>query len=186
MEMVIAVPRDADNNLTNLYTGYDFSAGKAALVQANPPTGYVFRGDPSTAAFATMRQPTDRPPVTPSVQSAVMDGHVGALVPGTPYGPQLLPDLSPAQDYICTISRIAFYESVLNGPPVPLDVRLNVFVSDNAAYPNAAPVQITDDPGILGNDIVGATQASPLNPTGGTIVLERNQTKGRSRPSGFR
>ena len=32
MEMVIAVPRDADNNLTNLYTGYDFSAGKAALV----------------------------------------------------------------------------------------------------------------------------------------------------------
>ena len=79
MEMVIAVPRDADNNLTNLYTGYDFSAGKAALVQANPPIGYVFRGDPSTAAFATMRQPTARPPVTPSVQSAVMDGHVGAL-----------------------------------------------------------------------------------------------------------
>jgi hypothetical protein len=39
-----------------------------------------------------------------------------------------------------------------------------------------------DAPGILGNDIVGATLDSPLvvplNSTGGTIVLERNQARG--------
>jgi len=48
------------------------------------------------------------------------------------------------------------------------------------AYPS--PVQIMDAPGILGNDIVGATLDSPLvvplNSTGGTIVLERNQARG--------
>jgi hypothetical protein len=47
------VGRDTDDTLTNLYTGYDFSAGKAALVQANPHIGWVLRGDPSTAAFVT-------------------------------------------------------------------------------------------------------------------------------------
>jgi hypothetical protein len=34
MDIVVAVGRDSDNNLRDLYTGYDFSAGKAALAQA--------------------------------------------------------------------------------------------------------------------------------------------------------
>jgi hypothetical protein len=83
MEMVIAVARDADNNLTNLYTGYSFADGKAALAASDAPIGYVFRGDPSTAAFVTLRAPVGRPPLTPSVESAVMDGHTSALVPGS-------------------------------------------------------------------------------------------------------
>jgi hypothetical protein len=179
-DIVIAVSRDADNNLTNLYTGYDFHAAKTTLAQANPHIGLVFRGDPSTAAQTCLRTSADQPPVTPSVQSAVMDGHSSALVPGDPYGPQLLPDVTPPADFTCTIRRVIMYESVLNGPPVPLDCRFNIFVSDNDGYPS--PVQITDPSGILGNDVAGTTQSSPLivpiNSTGATIVLDRNQAGG--------
>lgn len=66
MKMIIAVGRDADDTLTNLYTGYDFHAAKAVCAQANPHIEYVFRGDPSTAAFVTLRQRVDNTPEPPA------------------------------------------------------------------------------------------------------------------------
>ena len=66
MRMIIAVGRDADDTLTNLYTGYDFHAAKAAPAQAKPHIGYVFRGDPSTAALVALRQRVDNPPEPPA------------------------------------------------------------------------------------------------------------------------
>ena len=176
--MVLGVGKDQNDVLTALYIGYDFSAAKRAVAEAHPFIGYVYK-EQFAPALTIYGSAGDAPPVTPSVQSVVMDGHASALVPGTPYGPQLLPDLTPPADFTCTIRRVIMYESVLNGPPVPLDCRFNIFVSDNAGYP--IPVQITNAPGILGNDVVRTTQASPLvvaiNETGATIVLERNQTR---------
>jgi hypothetical protein len=50
---------------------------------------------------------------------------------------------------------VAFYTSVLNGEPVPLDARFNVYVSDNAGHPNASPVQNHRCPRSAWIDIAG-------------------------------
>jgi hypothetical protein len=63
-DIVIAVGRNVDDILSNLYTGYDFSAGKVAWSRRKPHIGWVFRGDPSTAAHTTLRTSADNPPIT--------------------------------------------------------------------------------------------------------------------------
>ena len=62
-EMVIAVGRADGNTLTDLYTGYSFADGKAALAAAAPHIGWSFRGDPNGSAFVTIRRPVDQPPL---------------------------------------------------------------------------------------------------------------------------
>jgi hypothetical protein len=85
MDIVIAVARDVDDTLSSFYVGYDFSAGKEALVQTNPHIGWTFRGDPSTAAFVTLRTAADNPPEPPVNGAPVITDISPSSVPGGSY-----------------------------------------------------------------------------------------------------
>jgi hypothetical protein len=56
-EMVAGIAKDESDNLEMLYCGYDYQAAKNAIAVANPPIGYIFKGDAGTAASVTMRAP---------------------------------------------------------------------------------------------------------------------------------
>jgi hypothetical protein len=52
--------KDNDGTLSPLYCGYDFAAAQMAITEANPPIGYVVRGDPGTAAVTVRSVASER------------------------------------------------------------------------------------------------------------------------------
>jgi hypothetical protein len=61
MQMILAVGKDINDQLTSLYVGYDFQAAQAAVTAANPAIGYIFR-DPVAATVAIRATPPAAPP----------------------------------------------------------------------------------------------------------------------------
>jgi hypothetical protein len=82
MQMVLGLAKDVEDTLTFLYVGYDYSAAKRAVTDANPFLGFVFKETFPPAI--TIRGSTSTSEPAPSIQSVVMDGHTSALVLGTP------------------------------------------------------------------------------------------------------